>query len=185
MDVVLKKQMVEKMEKTLSIVSEEFASIKTGRASPALLEGIKVDYYGTKVPINQLASITVPEPHLIVIHPFDEKAIDNIEKAIVASELGLNPSNDGSVLRIPIPPLTDERREELKKLIHRLAENGRVSLRNIRRDFIKIVQDMEKEKKISKDDELRYKEEIQKITDHFSEKINELLKKKEKEIFDE
>jgi ribosome recycling factor len=182
MDNVLKKQMVEKMEKTLSIVAEEFSNIKTGRASPALVEDIKIDYYGTKVPINQLASITVPEPHLIVIHPFDERAIDNIEKAIESSNLGLNPSNDGSILRIPIPPLTDERREELKKLVHQLAEKGKVSIRNIRRDAIKDVQDMGKEKKISKDDELRAKDEIQKITDHFIEKITDLLEKKEKEI---
>lgn len=182
MDNVLKKQMVEKMEKTLSIVSDEFSSIKTGRASPVLIENIKVDYYGTKVPINQLASIAVPEAHLIVIHPFDEKAIDNIEKAIVTSDLGLNPSNDGSVLRIPIPPLTDERREELKKLVHRLAEEGKVSLRNIRRDIIKDVQDMGKDKKITKDEELRYKDEIQKVTDLFSERIKDLLIKKEKEI---
>lgn len=185
MDKKLKQEMIEKMEKTFSIVSEEFASIKTGRASPALVEDIKVDYYGTKTPINQLASIAVPEPHLIVIHPFDEKAINDIEKAIISSDLGLNPSNDGSVLRIPIPPLTDERREELKKLVNRLAEEGKVSLRNIRRDVIKEVQNMEKDGKITKDDELRYKEEIQKITDHFTDKIKDILIKKEKEIFNE
>jgi ribosome recycling factor len=182
MEKELRKQMVEKMEKTYSIVYEEFANIKTGRASPALIEDIKVDYYGTKTPLNQLASITIPEPHLIVLHPFDEKAINNIEKAVIASDLGLNPSNDGSVLRIPIPPLTDERREELKKLINRLAEEGKVSLRNIRRDAIKEIQDMAKDGKISKDDELRFKDEIQKITDHFTDKIKDILIKKEKEI---
>ncbi|MEJ2568508.1 MAG: ribosome recycling factor [candidate division WOR-3 bacterium] len=182
MDKELKKQMVEKMEKTYSIVAEEFANIKTGRASPALIEDIKVDYYGTQTPLNQLSSITIPEPHLIVLHPFDEKAINNIEKAIIASNLGLNPSNDGSVLRIPIPPLTDERREELKKLINRLAEEGKVSLRNIRRDAIKEIQDMSKDGKISKDDELRFKDEVQKITDHFTDKIKDILIKKEKEI---
>jgi ribosome recycling factor len=182
MDKALKKQMVEKMEKSFSIVSDEFANIKTGRASPALIEGLKIDYYGTKTPLNQLASITVPEAHLIVIHPFDEKAIDNIEKAIISSDLGMNPSNDGSVLRIPIPPLTDERREELKKLVNRLAEEGKVSLRNIRRDAIKDIQDMAKDGKISKDDEIRFKDEIQKITDHFTDKIKDILIKKEKEI---
>ncbi len=182
MDKELKKEMIEKMEKTFSIVSEEFASIKTGRASPALIESIKVDYYGTKVPINQLASIAVPEPHLIVLHPFDEKAIDNIEKGILSSDLGLNPSNDGSVLRIPIPPLTDERREELKKLVHRLAEEGKISIRNIRRDIIKDIQDMEKDGSIAKDEEIRYKDEIQKATDHYTEKIKDILIKKEKEI---
>ncbi len=182
MDKELKKQMVEKMEKTFSIVSDEFANIKTGRASTALIENIKVDYYGTKTPLNQLASITVPEPHLIVIHPFDEKAINNIEKAIVSSDLGLNPSNDGSVLRVPIPPLTDERREELKKLVNRLAEEGKVSLRNIRRDAIKEIQDMAKEGTISEDNEIRFKDEVQKITDLFTDKIKEILIKKEKEI---
>jgi ribosome recycling factor len=184
MDKKTKKELVEKMEKTFSIVSDEFASIKTGRATPALIEGIKVDYYGTKVPVNQLASIAIPEAHLIVIHPFDEKAIDDIEKAIISSDLGLNPSNDGSILRIPIPPLTDERREELKKLIHRLAEEGKISLRNIRRDIIKDIQNMAKEGKISEDDEIRYKEEIQKVTDHYTDKIKDILIKKEKEILD-
>jgi ribosome recycling factor len=184
MDKELKKELIEKMEKTFSIVSEEFASIKTGRASPTLIEGIKIDYYGTKVPINQLASIAVPEAHLMVIHPFDEKAIDNIEKAIITSDLGLNPSNDGSILRIPIPPLTDERRDELKKLVHRLAEEGKVSLRNIRRDVIKDVQDTAKKGDITKDDEIRYKEEIQKVTDHYTDKIKDILVKKEKEILD-
>ncbi|MEJ2306558.1 MAG: ribosome recycling factor [candidate division WOR-3 bacterium] len=182
MDKELKKQMVEKMEKTYSIVAEEFANIKTGRASPALIEDIKVEYYGTQTPLNQLASITIPEPHLIVLHPFDEKAISNIEKAIIASNLGLNPSNDGSVLRIPIPPLTDERREELKKLINRLAEEGKVSLRNIRRDAIKEIQELSKDGTISKDNEIRFKDEVQKITDHFTDKIKDILIKKEKEI---
>jgi len=184
MDKEIKKEMIEKMEKSFSIVSEEFASIKTGRASPVLIEGIKVDYYSTKVPINQLASIAVPEPHLIVIHPFDANAINNIEKAIISSDLGLNPSNDGSVLRIPIPPLTDERREELKKLVHRLAEEGKVSLRNIRRDTIKVVQDKAKEGLIREDEELRSKDEIQKVTDHYTDKIKDILIKKEKEILD-
>ncbi len=184
MDKELKKELVEKMEKTFSIVSEEFASIKTGRASPALIEGIKIDYYGTKVPINQLASIAVPEAHLMVIHPFDEKAINNIEKAIISSDLGLNPSNDGSILRIPIPPLTDERRDELKKLVHRLAEEGKVSLRNIRRDVIKDIQDKAKKGDITEDDEIRYKDEIQKVTDHYTEKVKDILIKKEKEILD-
>jgi ribosome recycling factor len=182
MDKAIKKQIVEKMEKTFSIVSDEFANIKTGRASPALIEDLKVEYYGTKTPLNQLASITIPEPHLIVIHPFDEKAMENIEKAIISSELGLNPSNDGSVLRVPIPPLTDERREELKKLVHRLAEEGKVSLRNVRRDAIKEIQEISKDGEISKDDEIRFKDEVQKITDHFTDKIKEILIKKEKEI---
>lgn len=182
MDKELKKEMITKMDKSVSIVFNEFTSIKTGRASPALIENIKVEYYGTKVPLNQLASIATPDPHLIVVHPYDENAIDSVEKALQSSDLGLNPSNDGTVLRIPIPPLTDERREELKNLVRRLAEDGKVSLRNIRRDFLKKIQTMGKEGEISEDEAIRDKDEIQELTDHFTKKIDDLLIKKEGEI---
>lgn len=182
MDKELKKEMITKMDKSVSIVFDEFKSIKTGRASPALIENIKVEYYGTKVPLNQLASIATPDPHLIVVHPYDENAIDSVEKSLQSSDLGLNPSNDGTVLRIPIPPLTDERREELKNLVRRLAEDGKVSLRNIRRDFLKKIQAMGKEGKISEDQAIRDKDEIQELTDHFTQKIDDLLIKKEEEI---
>ena len=170
------------MDKTVSIVSDEFASIKTGSASPALIENIKVEYYGTKTPLNQLASIAAPNAHLIVVHPYDENVIGVIEKALHSSEFGLNPSNDGTVLRIPIPPLTDERREELKNLFHRLAEDGKVSLRNIRRDILKKVQNMNKDGEISEDEAMRFKDEIQEVTDHFTQKIDDILIKKEEEI---
>ncbi len=182
MDKELKKEMVAKMEKTVSIVFDEFASIKTGRASPALIENIKVEYYGTKTPLNQLASIATPDPHLIVVHPYDENAIELIDKALQGSDLGLNPSNDGTVLRIPIPPLTDERMEELKNLVRRLAEDGKVSLRNIRRDILKKVQTMEKDGEISEDSAMRDRDEIQDITDYYTQKIDDLLIKKEEEI---
>ncbi|MEA1912440.1 MAG: ribosome recycling factor [candidate division WOR-3 bacterium] len=181
----LKKELVTKMEKTVSILSDEFSSVKSGRASPGLVEDIKVDYYGIKTPLNQLASIAAPEPHLIVIHPYDEKSIDFIEKALVTSDLGLNPSNDGAVLRIPIPPLTDERRQELKKLVNRLAEESRVSLRNIRREIIKKIQGLENKREISEDEAIRDKDKVQEITNYFTEKINNFLLKKEKEVLDE
>ncbi|MCK4420440.1 ribosome recycling factor [candidate division WOR-3 bacterium] len=182
MDKEFKKEIIEKMEKTASIVADEFAAVKTGRASPSLIKDIKVDYYGAKTPLNQIASITTPEPHLIVVHPYDGKAIDSIMKALQASKLGLNPSSDGTVLRIPIPPLTDERREELVGLIRRLTEEGRVSLRNIRRDTMKRIQAMEKEGELSEDEAMRYKDRIQEFTDHFTRKLDELLLKKEEEI---
>ncbi|MCK4226471.1 ribosome recycling factor [candidate division WOR-3 bacterium] len=182
MDKELKKEMVAKMGKTVSIVSDEFSGVKTGRASPVLIENVKVEYYGTKTPLNQLASIATPEPHLIVVHPYDENVIGAIEKALMSSNLGLNPNNDGTILRIPIPPLTDERREELGALVHKLAEDGKVSLRNIRRDILKKVQTMEKDGEISEDDAMRYKDQVQEVTDHFTEKIDNLLIKKEEEI---
>lgn len=178
----LKKELVDKMEKTIEIVSDEFATVKTGRATPSLVSSIKIDYYGTDTPLNQLASIAAPEPHLIVIHPYDEKAIDSVMKALQKSSLGLNPSTDGTVVRVPIPPLTDERREELISLVKRLAEDGRVSLRNIRREMNKKIQNMEKNGEISEDDAMRAKDEVQEITDHFTDKIDELFVKKEEEI---
>lgn len=182
MDKELKKEMVTKMDKTVSIVSDEFTSIKTGCASPALIENIRVEYYGTKTPLNQLASIATPDPHLIVVHPYDESTIGSIEKSLQSSDFGLNPSNDGTVLRIPIPPLTDERREELKNLVRRLAEDGKVSLRNIRRDSLKKIQAMEKDGEISEDEAMRDKEEIQDLIGRFTQKIDNLLIKKEEEI---
>lgn len=182
MDKELKKEIVDKMNKTLSVLRDEFSGIKTGRASPSIIEDIKVNYYGTDTPINQLASIATPEPHLIVVQPFDEDSIDDIEKAVLQSDLGLNPSNDGTVLRIPVPPLTDERREELKKLVNRLAEESKISIRNIRRDYNKRVQQMEDSGEISEDEAMRYRNEIQDLTDHFTEKIEDLLVNKEKEI---
>ena len=174
----------ERMKKAVKVVEDELKGVRTGRASPSILQGIKVEYYGTKVPINQVASITVPQPDLLVVHPWDKSVLPEIEKAIRASDLGLNPSNDGNVIRIPIPPLTEERRKELVKLVRKMAEEGRVAIRNIRRDANEKVRRLKKDGEISEDDAMRLEKEIQKLTDEYIEKIDEVLEHKEKEIME-
>ncbi|RKZ22610.1 ribosome recycling factor [bacterium] len=174
----------ERMKKAVKVVEDELKGVRTGRASPSILQGIKVEYYGTKVPINQVASITVPQPDLLVVHPWDKSVLPEIEKAIRTSDLGLNPSNDGNVIRIPIPPLTEERRKELVKLVRKMAEEGRVAIRNIRRDANEKVRRLKKDGEISEDDAMRLEKEIQKLTDEYIEKIDEVLEHKEKEIME-
>ncbi len=171
-----------KMEKSASLLAHELAKLRTGRASPALLDGIKVEYYGSTLPLNQVASISIPEPRLMVIQPWDKNALAEIEKALYKSPIGLTPNNDGSVIRLAIPPLTTERREELVKLAQRLAEDARVAVRNIRREANSEIKKEEKEKKIPEDEAYKSQERIQKITDEYIEKIDNILKKKEKEI---
>ncbi len=171
-----------KMEKSIGLLNAELAKVRTGRASPALLDGVKVEYYGSVLPLNQVASISIPEPRLIIIQPWDKQALIPIEKSIQKADLGINPNNDGSVIRLAIPPLTTERREELVKLIMRLAEECRVAIRNIRRDANNEIKKMEKDKKLSEDDAFKTQEQIQKMTDEFIKKVDEILKKKEKEI---
>jgi ribosome recycling factor len=170
------------MEKAIKSLSHEFASLRTGRASLSLLDSIKVEYYGSVVPLNQVASLGIPEPRLITISPWESRLIPVIEKAILVSGLGLNPSNDGKIIRLPIPPLTEERRRDLVRLVRKLAEEGRVAIRNIRRDTLEMLKDAEKEGEISEDDNERAKEELQKVTDRFIEQVNDLLKTKETEI---
>jgi len=171
-----------KMEKSAALFAQELSKIRTGRASPALLDGIKVEYYGSSLPLNQVSTISIPEPRLIIIQPWDKAALPEIEKAINKSGIGLNPNNDGNVIRLAIPPLTTERREELIKLTQRLAEEAKVTIRNIRRDANNEIKKEEKDKKISEDDSFKTQERIQKLTDEFIKKIDEILKKKEKEI---
>ncbi|MBN2719526.1 MAG: ribosome recycling factor [Proteobacteria bacterium] len=173
-----------KMEKTLETLGKELASIRTGRASLAILDGITVEYYGAVSPLNQVATLSIPESRLIVIQPWDPSNIKEIEKAIMRSDLGLTPSNDGKVIRIPIPPLTEERRVQLVKVVKRHGEEGKIAIRNIRRDSIGTAKDFEKEKEISEDDLHRAQDEIQKITDRFIEKVDELIEKKEKDILE-
>ena len=173
-----------KMEKTLETLGKELASIRTGRASLAILDGITVEYYGTVSPLNQVATLSIPESRLIVIQPWDPSNIKEIEKAIMRSDLGLTPNNDGKVIRIPIPPLTEERRIQLVKVAKRHGEEGKIAIRNIRRDSIATAKDFEKEKEISEDDLHRSQDEIQKITDRFIEKVDELIEKKEKDILE-
>ncbi|MEW5693990.1 MAG: ribosome recycling factor [Candidatus Hydrogenedentota bacterium] len=176
------KTVKEKMEKVIQALKKEFQSIRTGRASLNLLDAIKVEAYGTQMPINQLGSLNIPEPRMITIQAWDKSVIQAIEKAIRSSNLGLNPSNDGNIIRVPIPPLTEERRKELVKMIKKTAEEMRVSIRNIRRDANEEVKSMKTKTLITEDDERRNQKEIQKITDDYIKKIDELVAAKEKEI---
>jgi ribosome recycling factor len=173
-----------RMDKAISDMQHEMASIRTGRASLGILDHIRVDYYGTPTPLNQLANLHVPEPSLITIQPWDVSQIGPIEKAIRASDLGLNPANDGKIIRLPIPPLTEERRKELVKRLHGVAEHHRVSVRNIRRDANDAVKKLLKDKKVTEDEDKRAHDENQKITDAYMEKIEAAAKAKEKEILE-
>ena len=171
-----------KMEKSIGLLTQELAKVRTGRASPALLDDVKVEYYGSNLPLNQVASISIPEPRLIVIQPWDKQALSAIEKAIHKASIGLTPNNDGNVIRLSLPPLTTERREELVKLSQKLAEECRIAVRNIRRDANNEIKKEEKEKKISEDESFKTQEVVQKMTDEYIKKIDEVVKKKEKEI---
>lgn len=173
-----------RMKKSLAAMQEEFDTIRTGRASAALFEKIKVEYYGNPTPLNQVASISIPESRLVVIQPWDKGLLNEIEKAIQKSELSLNPSNDGKVIRINIPPLTEERRKEYVKIAKNMAEQARVAIRNIRRDANDELKKQQKAGDISEDDAKRGEDEVQKLTDSFVEKINEALEEKEKEILE-
>ncbi len=175
----------DKMEKTLKNLKLELSRIRTGKASPAILETIKVDYYGVPTPLIQIAGISAPEPRLLVIQPWDKNAIGEIEKAILKSGLGLTPKIEGSVLKIPIPPLSTERRKELIKLVKKLAEDSKIAIRNIRRDANEKLKIKKDNKEISEDDLMRYQKKVQEITDDYIKKIEEILKKKEEEIEEE
>jgi ribosome recycling factor len=170
------------MEKAVRKLRAELQKVRTGRASTALLDGIQVDYYGTATPLNQLANLTTPDPRLIVVVPYDKGAIQGIEKAIHASDLGLTPSSDGKVVRIPIPPLTEERRKELVKHVHRIAEDHKVGVREGRRDALTMLKDLEADGSIPADDRRREEKRIQTLTDDFTRKIDEMSGQKEAEI---
>lgn len=173
-----------KMQKTLDILSRDLATIRTGRATPALVEHLKVDYHGIPTPLNQLASISAPEAKMILIQPWDRSCIRNIEKAILASDLGLNPTNDGNVIRIVVPPLTEERRKELIKVVRKRLEETRIALRNVRREAIERLREAERNKEISQDQYVRASEQIQKLTESFIEKVNGIGQAKETEILE-
>ncbi len=173
-----------RMDKAVSAVGHEFATVRTGRATGAIFEKLQVDYYGTATPLLQIAAVKTPEAQLLVIEPYDKSALKNIEHAIQASDLGLNPSNDGSVIRVPFPPLNEERRKELVKLCRTYAEDGRNAVRNIRRDANKHLEAAEKDHEMSQDDLKRAEEDIQKATDGHIKDLDELLKKKEQEIME-
>jgi ribosome recycling factor len=173
-----------RMDKVLSDLQHEMAAIRTGRASVSIFDNIRVDYYGTPTPLNQVANLHVPEPTLITIQPWDVSQIAAIEKAIRGSDLGLNPANDGKIIRVPIPALTEERRKEIVKRLHNIAEDHRVALRNIRRDANEHLKKLLKDKAISEDEERRALEDIQKMTDGHIQKIDTAAKGKEKEILE-
>jgi ribosome recycling factor len=171
-----------KMSKAVSVNREELASIRSGRAAPSLLNRVQIDYYGTQAPLNQVANISVPEPRLIVIAPYDKSSIGAIEKAIQQSDLGINPSNDGTVVRLAFPELTEERRKEMTRIAHTRAEEGRVAVRSIRRHAKQELEHMKKDGSLSEDEERSAEGQLQKLTDRFVEEIDENLKRKEQEL---
>jgi ribosome recycling factor len=178
----LLKDVETRMNGAVETLSREFASVRTGRASTALLEGVRVDYYGTPTPINQLASISAPDARTLVIQPWEPGQLKAIERAIMASDLGVTPVNDGKVIRLTLPPLTEERRKQLAKHVHKLAEEARVAIRNVRREANDRLKAMARDRKVSEDEERRGHDQIQKTTDRFIARVEELLKKKEQEI---
>ena len=174
----------EKMSKTLTALKNELKKVRTGRASLSLLDGIRADYYGTPTPLNQMASLSVPESRLITIQPWDVTAIKEIEKAILKSDLGLTPANDGKLIRISIPPLTEDRRKEIVKSVHKMCEDKKIAIRNIRRDSNEMLKMLKKDGDISEDDSFKAQDKVQKITDEHISLIDDTFKNKEKEILE-
>jgi ribosome recycling factor len=174
----------ERMTASIQALEDDLAKIRTGRASPALIEKLPVDYYGQPTPLMQLANISVPEPRLLLIRPYDQTSLKNIERAILTSDLGLTPNNDGQAIRLSIPALTEERRRELVRVVHNRVEEARISVRNVRRDGIKDMREFEQEKIISKDDLKRGEDQMQKLIDDIIEKINQISDRKEKEVME-
>lgn len=174
----------QRMVKSVEVLQDDLIGIRTGRASPALLERLSVEYYGTMTPLNQMASITAPEPRLLVIKPWDPSALHDIERAILKSDLGLTPMNDGKLIRLSIPRLTEERRRELVKVVARRVEEARVSIRNLRRDALQDLKDFENEKMISEDEFYRGKDKVQELTDEFIKQVDEIGKRKETEVLE-
>ncbi|HXX53315.1 MAG TPA: ribosome recycling factor [Thermodesulfovibrionales bacterium] len=184
MEKTLKAKAIERMEGAIDALKKEFGSVRTGRASLSLLDGIMVDYYGTLTPLQQLASLSVPESRQIAIQPWEQRIIPEIEKAIMKSDLGLTPSNDGKFIRIGIPPLTEERRKQLVKVVRKRSEEAKIAIRNIRRDINEELKKLEKEKHVSEDEAKKSHDEIQKLTDSHIAKVDEVLKHKENEIME-
>jgi ribosome recycling factor len=173
-----------RMSQAVEAVKHEFNTVRSGRAATGLLDRVHVDYYGTSTPLRQIANIAAPEPRLLTVQPFDKTSMRAVEKAIMEADLGLNPSNDGHVIRLPIPALTEERRKELVRLVHRLAEDGRVAVRNVRRDVMKDLKELVHEGEVGEDAERRAEEQLQKLTDQHIKDIDALLGKKEEEILE-
>jgi ribosome recycling factor len=178
------KEAEDRMKKAVEVVRQEFAKIRTGKATTALLDGIKVEYYGTLSPLNQVANVSTPDVHTISVQPWEKSMVPVIEKAILAANLGLNPTSDGTVIRVPIPPLNEERRRELVKLVKKFAEDGRIAIRNVRRDCIEHLKKAEKQEHFSEDERKRGEQEAQKMTDKYIKDIDTLVIQKEKEIME-
>ena len=174
----------DRMEKTLDSTKSELDKVRTGRANPAILEAVRVDYYGSKVPLKQVANMGIPEPRLITVQPWDRNVLGDIEKAILKADIGITPNNDGHVIRLPIPSLTEERRKDMVRLIHQLGEDGKVAIRNVRRDVIDQLRKAQKDHEISEDEEFNGGIDIQKVTDEYVKLIDEALKSKEEEIME-
>ncbi len=172
----------ERMEAALDAVRREFATVRTGKATPALLDTVRVDAYGSKMPLNQVATVNTPEPSLLVVQPFDKSIMADIEKAIMTADLGLNPANDGNIIRIPIPPLNEERRKEYVKLLHKMAEEGRISIRHARRLVRDELHEKVREHELGEDEGHRREDKIEQLTHEYTDKIDELLKAKEEEV---
>jgi ribosome recycling factor len=178
----LLREVEDRMKKSIEVLEADLRAIRTGRASPALVEKVMVDYYGAPTPLNQLAVISAPEPQLLTIRPYDPGSMGDIEKGILRSELGLTPSNDGRIIRLPIPRLTEERRQELAKLVRQRVEEGKVALRNIRREMLDELREYEREKLVSEDDFYRGKDDIQDLTNRYSEQMDEISARKQQEV---
>ena len=174
----------QRMGKAVEALQRELATIRTGRANPGLVEHLRVDYYGTPTPLQQLATVMAPEARLLTIQPYDKGSLGTIEKAIQKSDLGLNPSNDGAIIRLVIPQLTEERRRELVRIVHKKVEDGRVAIRNVRRDAHEMLRDLQREKEISEDDEHRAQDQLQKVTDRFVGEADTVGKEKEEELLE-
>ena len=174
----------QQMENAIEAIRRDFSTVRTGKASPALLDMVRVDAYGSKMPLNQLATVSAPEPRLLLVQPWDKSLMEDIEKAIRSAELGLNPSNDGVVIRVPIPALTEERRKEMVRVLHKLAEEGRIAIRHARHEGNKHIKQREHDHEIGEDDARRQMDEIQQLTDDHIAKIDHLLKSKEEEVME-
>jgi ribosome recycling factor len=178
------KQMREQMEAAVDAMRREFAGVRTGKATPNLLDTVRVDAYGSKVPLNQVATVNTPEPRLIVIQPWDKSLIGEIERGIQTADLGLNPANDGNVIRVPIPPLSEERRRDMVRLLHKMAEEGKISIRHARQEANKEIKRREHDHEISEDEAHRQLDEVQEITDSYVARIDEMMNRKEAEVME-
>lgn len=178
------KEMRDQMDAAIDAMRREFSGVRTGKATPTLLDTVKVEAYGSKMPLNQVANVSTPEARLIVVQPYDKSVINDIEKAIMTADLGLNPSNDGTLIRVPIPPLSEERRKEMVKLLHKMAEEGRISVRHARQEANKAIKELEHEHEISEDEARRQLDKVQEITDEYIAKIDEMMTKKEAEVME-